>query len=166
MDAEAPKSKALEAHYATQDHIPAKCAAGLAVANANRPLAQLNGDASSILDRLAKGESVAQAAQSLGVSDVTLYGFLLRHAPEQWQELSAGKALSRYEKAKNDLDAAEDQIGIGKARESGKFAQWDLERAARKFYGDNKQDSQGITVQVLIARDGEVQANTIDGNAT
>jgi hypothetical protein len=145
--------------------VPEKCKAGLEVANAGKPLAALNGDASSILERLRNGEGAANIAKDVGVSDVALYAFLLRNAPEQWQEISAGKALSRYEKAKSDLDAASDQIGIGKARESGKFAQWDLERASRKLYGDNKQDQGGITVQVLIARDGETHTKIIDAEA-
>lgn len=146
-------------------HVPDRCKAGLEVANANKPLAQFKGDASPILDRMRNGETATAIAQSFGITDIALYAFLLRNAPEQWQEIVAGRALSRYEKAKTDLDAADDQVGIGKARESGKFAQWDLERASRKLFGDNKQDSQGVTVQVLIARDGQVHTNVLDGDA-
>ena len=144
---------------------PYNNAAGLAVANADKPLAALKGDATPILDRMRAGESAKVIAQDLGITDIALYAFLLRNAPEQWQEISAGRALQRYEKAKTDLDAAEDQVGIGKARESGKFAQWDLERASRKLYGDSKADNSGLTIQVLIARDGETQARVIDGEA-
>ena len=144
---------------------PYNNAAGRAVANAGKPLAALNGDATSIIQRLADGESASQVAESIGVSTVALYGFLLRNAPEQWQELSAGKALHRLERARTDLDAAEDMLTVSRSREVAKLAQWDLERANRKLYGDSKPDNSGLTIQVLIARDGETQTRVIDGEA-
>lgn len=146
-------------------HVPDRCKAGLEVANAGKPLAQLKGDATEILDRLRAGETVPTISAELGIAEAALYAFLLRNAPEQWQEITAGRALSRLDKAETDLDTAEDQLTVSRARESAKLAQWNLERANRKLYGDAKQDNSGLTIQVLIARDGETQARVIDGEA-
>ena len=146
-------------------HVPDRCKAGLDVANAGKPLAAFGGDPAQLLERLRGGETVPQIAAELGVSHVSMYGFLLRNAPEQWQEISAGRALSRLDKAETDLDTAEDQLTVSRARESAKLAQWNLERANRKLYGDSKPDNSGLTIQVLIARDGETQTRVIDGEA-
>lgn len=160
----APPSQASEA-AGYNAHVPEKCRAGLAVANADKPLAALAGNAEPILARLRAGERASVIAEDLGVSHVALYGFLLRHAPEQWQEISAGKALSRLEQATEDLEGAPDQLVVSRSRELAKLAHWTLERTKRQIYGDNKQDQGGITVQVLIARDGQVQTNVIDAEA-
>lgn len=144
-------------------HVPAKCKAGLAVANSGKTLAQLNGDTTTVLDRLRDGERAVDIAKSLGVSHVALYAWLLRHSPDEWRAISAGKALARIEQAENEMDDAEDQIAVSKARESHRMGAWSLERVARTIYGDNKADAGGITVQVLIAREGEEpQARVIE----
>lgn len=157
MGSSAPEGEIspIPAHLA---HVPAKCLAGLAKANADQPLAQLQGNAEPILQRIRDGESARQVAVSLGISHNALYGFLLRNAPEAWMELSAGRCLARLEDAETLLDSAEDQIAVSKARESARLAQWSLERASRKLYGENKADAGGVTVQVLIVRDGETQS--------
>jgi hypothetical protein len=143
-------------------HVPEHCLSGLAVANADKPLAQLQGDTSGILERL-KTERAVDIAQSLGVSHVALYAWLLKHCPEEWKAISAGKALARIEQAEMDMDAAKDQVAISKARESHRMGAWAAERVCRPIYGDTKQGNGDITVQVLIQRDGEsLQANVIE----
>lgn len=142
-------------------HIPDKCKAGLIIANAGKPLAELG--AEPILARLRCGEKARAIAAELGVSDVAMYAYLLRNAPTEWLELSAGRSLARLDKAADDLDTAEDQLTVSRARESARLAQWDLERANRKLYGDNKQDaSGGVTVQVIIDRGVEYPGVTIE----
>jgi hypothetical protein len=135
-------------------HIPEKCRAGLAAAHQDKPLAALAGDTSQILERLIKGERAVDIAKDLGVHHTKLYAWLLRHSPEEWKAISAGKALARIEQAEEDMDAATDQVAVSKARESHRMGAWALERVARNLYGDNKADAGGVTVQVLIARDG------------
>lgn len=141
-------------------HIPEKCRAGLAVAHQGKPLAALAGDAEPILERLRNGESVRAMAAELGVSGSAFYAWLIRNAPDEFLAISAGRSLTRIEQAEEDLDSAEDQLTVSKARESARLAQWTLERANRKLYGDNKQENTGVTVQVLIARDS--QTITVD----
>lgn len=138
-------------------HVPDHCKAGLAVANADRVLAQFKGDTTVVLDRLRAGERPVDVAKDLGVSHVALYAFLLRNSPEEWKAISAGKALARIEQAEVDMDAADDQVKIAKARESHRMGAWAAERVARSIYGETKNGTGDITVQVLIQRDGEVK---------
>lgn len=139
-------------------HVPAKCLAGLAVAHADKPLAKFQGDATLILDRLGNGERAVDIAVELGIHHTKLYAWLIRHSPDEWKALSTGKAIARIEQAETDMDAAADPVAISKARESHRMGAWALERVARDLYGDTKNGTGDITVQVLIARDGEVQA--------
>lgn len=152
----------IPAHLA---HVPAKCLAGLAVLHADKPLAQYTSNPEIILSRLRNGETVMAVAADLEISKTALYAWLLRNCAEEFMAVSAGRSLSRIEQAESDLDSDDsDQLKVTKARESARLAQWTLERASRKLFGDAKPDSAGITVQVLIARDGEVQT-LIEGNA-
>lgn len=137
-------------------NVPANFRKALQVAHADKVLAKYEGDTTEILNRLTDGESVVQVAADLGISHQSLYAWLLRNDPDKWMALSAGKALARVEKAEQDMDKAPDQLEVSRARESHKMGAWALERAARKLYGDNKAENQGVQIQVVIARDGEV----------
>lgn len=139
-------------------NVPANLQKALRHANADKVLAKYEGDTTEVLNRLKDGESVVKVAADLGVSHYAMYAWLLRNSPDEWMALSAGKALARVEKAEQDMDAADDQLKVSKSRESHKMGAWALERAARKLYGDNKTENLGVTVQVVIARDGESHA--------
>lgn len=140
--------------------------AGLAKMNAGKPLAALNGDASSLIERLNDGETAAQVAQSLGITNAALYAWMLEHCPEQWRAASAAQSLVRLEKAEGELNDAEltpDKVDVARSSASARLAQWSLERTFPKIYADSKADAGGVTVQVLIARDGE-SAVIVQGN--
>lgn len=141
-------------------HVPPGSLAGLAKANAGKPLAALNGDPTSILARLYDGESAPQIAKSLGIHHTALYAWLLTYCPEEWRAASAARQLSRLEAAEdalNDPLATPDNVSVTRSQAAAKLAQWGLERTT-KLYADAKNDNSGVTVQVLIARDGEVQS--------
>lgn len=129
---------------------PYNNSAGLAAANRGKPLAALNGDTSTILARLDGGESVQQIATDLGISHVSMYRWLLLHAPEEWSAISASRSLMRLEQAEKDMDEAKDQVSVSKARESHRMGAWTLERVASRLYGA-KPDG-GVTVNVVIDR--------------
>lgn len=122
------------------------------------PLAAFTDNPSPILDRLAAGESVAQLATSLGISRQAVYAWLLAHCPDEWMAISASNALTRLEQAEAELGTADDNVKISRARELIRAAQWNVERTARKLYGDNKADASGVTVNVILDRScgGEV----------
>jgi hypothetical protein len=135
-------------------------AAARAVSNADKPLAKYGGNAEPILTRLRQGETAREIAADVGVSHQALYEFLLRNAPEDWRWISASNSLSRMEKAEQAVDDAPDQVAVSRARESHSMARWSLERVARGMYGDNKDAQSGVTIQVIVQRDGGV---TIEG---
>ncbi len=131
--------------------LPANAMANIAKLNADKPLAALDGDATPILDRLRNDETAASVAQSFSVTTQALYAFLLRNCPEQWAEISAGRALTRVQAAHDDLDNATDKLDVAKAREKARQAEWMLERVARRMYGDSKAEG-GVTVNVHVDR--------------
>ena len=158
------------------DHVPANARAGLTAMNAGKPLAELRGDPSSILARLEQGESTIEIAQTLGISRISLFCFLIRHCPEKWQELATARQLSRIEECEDILDAPMavspvfnkegektgeivdvrlDGANVSRAREKAKIAQWHLERANRKLFGDTKQIdiNQSVTQELRIISD-------------
>ncbi len=138
-------------------HVPMNARAGLEVMNAGKPLAALRGDPATILERLNAGESACGIAESLGISHVALYAWLLTHCPEEWRAVSAAKALTRFEKADADLNdplKTPDNVSVTRSANAARLAQWSLERTFPKIYADAKNGSEGVTVQVLIQRDG------------
>ena len=136
-------------------HIPPNTRAGLAVANAHKPLAQYSQDPEAILCRLRAGESVKQLCADLGVSHVAFYTWAVRNCPDEFLAISAGRSLARIGDAEDLIDSAEDQLAVSKGRESARLAQWNLERANRKLFGDSKADAGGVVVQVVINRGDE-----------
>lgn len=140
------------------DHVPDHVKPALMAANANRPLAQLESP-QPILDRLEKGETAIQIAESLGISKVALYKYLLRQCPEEWTAMSAAMQLAKVDDAQAILDdpiQASDNVTVARVRESAKLATWQLERVARKMYGQKDESANGVNIQVVIApMDGE-----------
>ena len=159
-------SNNLAEHYASQPGIPANTVAALAAANEGQPLAELAGDVEPIISRLETGESARQIATSLGITHVALYAWLLRHCPDRWQEISAARQLSRLDNCEQDMDSVDpsthdeytseiaraDSITITRARETARMAQWHLERANRKLFGQDKGISIAINTITSIER--------------
>lgn len=112
-------------------------------------MARFQGDPTEILERLTKGESVRDIAADIGISNVNLYAWLIRHCPEEWAAISAGKSLARIEQAEADIDSANDKVEVSKARESHRMGTWTLERVSRKIYGDVKNET-GTVVNVIL----------------
>ena len=132
-------------------HIPEHTRAGLTAMNAGRPLAELQGDPSSILARL-ENESAPAIAKSLGISDVALYKWLIQHCPGEWQAIATARQLARLDECEASLDdTTTDGVSVSRTREKAKLAQWHLERANRKLFGDSKQEGAG-KVQIVIQR--------------
>ena len=140
------------------DRTPEHAKAGLAAMNAGRPLTAPN-TLESVLDRL-ETESVAQIAESYQVSEVALYRFLTRNAPEQWKDISTGKALQRIDEEDRSLESATTKIELGRARERLNQARWTLERTCRSIYGDKLTIASEINPQdrELLANASELLA--------
>jgi hypothetical protein len=127
---------------------------GLAVMNAGKPLAALAGETEPLLARLNSGESATEIAASLGIHHTALYAYLIRHCPEQWQHLSAARQLARLDQCEQTFDdASADGVTISRVREKAKLAQWHLERANRKLFGQDRDSQSGMSVTVIVQRD-------------
>ena len=141
----------LEKYYATR--MAPNMAKAVAVAQQDRPLASLQGNAAPILARLMAGENCRQIAQSLSISRRSLNAWLLTHAAEEWRAIASGIALERQQDAEELLADADDQLSVAKGREQGRLASWTLERLAPKLYGQpGKDGTGGIVVNVNVDR--------------
>ena len=133
------------------DHVPANARAGLTAMNAGKPLAALNGDVESIIAMFESGDTALQIAGKLGITHVALYKWLLRNCPEEWQAISAAKQLVKLDEceavwdSKYSGDARADGVTVSRTREKMKQAQWHLERANRKLFGD---EGKSLNIQV------------------
>lgn len=147
------RKQALEAKYTAQG-VPANMVAALATANAPKPLALVN--SAEILSALRDGEAPRALATRLGVSRQALYEWLLSEHATEWSKISSARSLARIEDAENDLDEANDQVQVSRARASAGAAQWNLEKTARRLYGDPKDMNTGLTINVIVDRNNVV----------
>ncbi len=146
------------------EHVPDNVKAALTAANAGKPLAMLDSP-QIILDRLSNGETAPQIAKDLGISHAALYQYLLRQCPDEWTALSAAKSLVKIEKAEMALDDAEltpDSVSVSRVRESARLAMWNLERVARKMYGQKDDSQNGVNIQVVISDSDDSKTVTIE----
>ena len=137
---------------------------GLEAMNKGRPLAELNQDPAPIIAELRTGKNVPTLALELGVSHQALYEFLLRYAPEDWQSLQAARQLSRLDECEQVFDSPQDEdvrkdgIAVTRAREKSRMAQWHLERANRKLFGQKVDIEQNVNINqhltVMLAPTG------------
>jgi len=90
------------------------------------------------LERYREGESLYEIAPSIGVSKTSLYRHLLNgELAEEWKEAKISHALAELEEAELGLKTAPDMLGITRARERARAAQWHLERLLRRMYGND-----------------------------
>jgi len=137
---------------------------GIAVMNAGKPLANLKGDATSILARL-QSETAIQVAEDLGITTVSLYQWLLRNAPEEWQALSSAVQLDKLHTCQDTFDREDcDSAMTSRVREKARIAMWQLSKTS-KLYAD-KQESAGMNVQVIINRDEPAEVRVVSDSDT
>lgn len=117
------------------------------------PLASI--ESSNILARY-HTETVADIAQSLGVSDVAVYLKLLKDKPDEWKEHQAAKALADYELAEKQMKEAPDPLSLSRARELVRSMQWKLERVCRRIYGQDQPPAGAaqVAIQINLRRSG------------
>ncbi len=143
------------------DNVPDNAKAGLVAMNANKALA--NVEVGEVLDILRTGRSVLQVAKDYKVSHQALYEWLLRHAPDQWSAISSARSLVKIEEAEGAMDdESADGLAITRAREKARMAFWQLERTARKMYGQKDDSQNGVNIQVVISDSDDSKTVTIE----
>ena len=122
----------------------------------------------NILDRYANGETIFEIAKSLGLDHPDqVYRYLLNHAPEQWKQYKAARALRQLDEAEQAIDNAPDALSVTRAREKARIAQWQLERVLRQIYGQDVPIDAAARVQINIDMGYRSAANATypQGNA-
>jgi hypothetical protein len=135
-----------------------------ALANAQgrlNPLKEL--DPIAVLERYMAGENSTEIAESLGVTKGALSLFMLKNAEDVWKDAQIAKALIRKESAEYKLETADNPLDLARAREMLKAAQWDLERVARRIYGqDAPAQLASIVINVGAIRNAQDSTQVID----
>jgi hypothetical protein len=93
----------------------------------------------TVLERYLKDEKTSEIAESYGVSLSQLHRWLLKHAEEPWKQAQVAKALTALERAKDNLDEADNPLDLAKAREKLRGAQWELERLFSRLFGQKQE---------------------------
>ena len=120
-------------------------------------LANLDDD--SVLDRIASGEIMRHIAAELGVAKQSLRERLLKHP--RYKACIAEQAQSMVEDCiEEHWEMPADMPAIARARAKADVA-FKYARAHNSAYAD-KQDQQGLSIQVVIAPHGEQVGVTID----
>lgn len=126
---------------------------GLAVMNADKPLAKLEG-AHVITDRYMAGENIKTIAKSLNVSHMAIYDYLWRTIPNEWPKLRAARAELQYDNAidsmaenKNADGSPLDGLAIARTRETARFRYGELAALRREF--SPKQEISGTVAPIF-----------------
>lgn len=104
----------------------------------------------TILAHYECGTSIYELAEKLGVDNATLYRQLVKHRPDEWQEVRAARYHSQIEEAEKEMKLARDPLAVTRAREQLTNARWMLERLQRKIYGQIQEAEQGGRVSITL----------------
>jgi hypothetical protein len=93
----------------------------------------------TILARALNGERLRDIAPDYGVSLQALQAQIIKHAPDDWRDTQAARALTEYEDNKQELAEAPDLLELARARDKIRCSHFELERLIPRLYG-NKQE--------------------------
>ena len=92
---------------------------------------------------------------------------LLKTREDDYRAAQAARSLARLETARNDSEKALDRIQISRAEKLVRTYQWELERVARRLYGQSRQESPDlIQINIGIARKNEAQVDPVECQQT
>lgn len=155
------------------DKVPEQQRAGLAVMNANAPMAtltkeQLELEMHAVVERVLDGETMGDIAAQYRIGPKRLYKLVAANAEDAWKSAQIAKCLMTLDDAEQDLSQARDIVELGSARERLKSAQWQLERLHRRLFGSeqSKTDGQLVQINIEIHRDPKGASNAIDVTPT
>jgi vacuolar-type H+-ATPase subunit H len=100
----------------------------------------------TILERVSKGDKIADIAKDYGITQAAISKQLLDD-PE-WTEARRNGALSRIEKWEKEIEgisADTNQVMLGRAKEMLSHARWRAEREFPAIWGQQKQNINIIT---------------------
>ena len=134
-------------------------------------------DPQSILDRVAQGELLRDIAEDYGCTRPAVSMFIARSVDaEAWAMTREQSIASRIENSAKEIEQAEDQLTLARAREAARLWMWRAEREHPNLYAArpqtavqiNGQDGMSVQVVSYIAPDqapkpAQLVDNTING---
>ena len=127
-------------------------------------------DPTKVIQRYLEDHTTAEIAKEMGVHRSGLHQWLLRNCEEQWREAQIARALSALEESKDNLKVARDALSLGRARESLRSAQWELERLFSRLYGQKQEVTHNINGdlgdRLRRARERVIEGEVLDKTHT
>ena len=119
----------------------------------NLPAVERTAILDRVLDGYRDGAQVEDMQAELGVSDTAIYSALLAERIDDWSDAQKARALARLERAMRQLEVAPDALGLARARERVRAAQWELERLLKRLYGTEQAQNTGqVAISIHITR--------------
>lgn len=109
--------------------------------------------------RIMDGHTLEQIAVSHGITKRTLNTWLMAMG-EEYQDLRQAWIDNLLSEAKEELDNAQDNFPLARAREQWKAATWMAERRDAQRYGQKVESKSDLTLSVTISRGLESSGNT------
>src|SRR5215216_3698641 len=101
----------------------------------NLPVERRAQIADEILEKYRAGQEIKALAPTYALSHTSVYELLIKTREEDYRAAQSARALARLETARSDLEKATDPIQMNRAEKLIKTYQWELERLARRLYG-------------------------------
>ena len=97
-------------------------------------------DPQVILDRIAKGELMRHIAEDYGCVVQTVSEYVKRNVDsETWAQVREHSIASRLEQSSHEIEQAQDQLELARAREQARLWMWRAERELPHLYGQRTQ---------------------------
>lgn len=101
---------------------------------------------------------MAKLAKKYGVERSTIYRWILGAVgDEKYRDLVTDCLISRIAEADDEMDRAEDVLGVQKAREKARFARMDFERRRPSLYGVKQEVEHKVAPVLHIIRAAPVE---------
>jgi hypothetical protein len=104
----------------------------------------------AVLHRYVNDEKLEHIAKDIGLSRSALNMALLEYAEGDWKRIQVARAMTRLDKANEELELASDMLTLSRAREGLRSAQWELERLLRRLYGQDAPANIQVPIQINI----------------
>jgi transposase-like protein len=101
--------------------------------------------------RILEGSTLAQIASSHGIDTKTLNTWLIALGDE-YKELREAWIDNMLIEAKTELDNAQDNFPLARAREQWKAATWYAERRDSQRYGQKTEHKQDLSLSITVNR--------------
>ena len=103
------------------------------------PTIPIDLDPATVLQRYLTDERTQDIAASYNVTRPALNYWILEKAEESWRKAQIARAISRKEKAEDELEVADHPLTLARAREVLRGAQWELERLFSRLFGQKQE---------------------------